>query len=127
MQARPCYSRHDICRCEDACVWEVAGPLARNSFCMPGRKVATFETIPCSKIVLDNFSTLVLKQFVAGIIGLKDNGVGMKVSLKKKVTEATLSYTFKFSDDYDWTLGGKLPGLSSAGKNGKSSPHTTQL
>jgi hypothetical protein len=39
----------------------------------------------------------------------------MKVALKDRVTEATLSYTVRFSEDYDWTTGGKLPGLSSVG------------
>lgn len=40
----------------------------------------------------------------------------MKVELKDAVKEATISYRFAFSKDYDWTLGGKLPGLSSIGK-----------
>lgn len=48
-----------------------------------------------------------------GKTGLTDNGVGMKIELTDRVTEATLSYRFAFSRDYDWTLGGKLPGLSS--------------
>lgn len=53
---------------------------------------------------------------IAGKAGLTDNGVGMKVELKDAVTEATLSYRFAFSSNYDWTLGGKLPGLSSTSK-----------
>lgn len=34
------------------------------------------------------------------------------VRLAEELEEATLSYRFKFSKDYDWTQGGKLPGLS---------------
>ena len=34
------------------------------------------------------------------------------VRLTEELEEATLSYRFKFSKGYGWTLGGKLPGLS---------------
>lgn len=37
------------------------------------------------------------------------------VRLDEEYEEATLSYRFKFSDEYtadSWTMGGKLPGLS---------------
>lgn len=34
------------------------------------------------------------------------------VRLQEEVEEATLSYRFKFSEGYDWTMGGKLPGLA---------------
>jgi hypothetical protein len=35
----------------------------------------------------------------------------MDVRLKDPLTEATFSYKFKFDVDYDWTRGGKLPGV----------------
>lgn len=50
----------------------------------------------------------------AGLYGVKACGIGMKVQLRKAVDEATMSYRFAFSKNYHWTLGGKLPGLSSA-------------
>lgn len=53
------------------------------------------------------------KQIDAGLYGVKACGIGMKVQLRKAVEEATMSYRFAFSKEYHWTLGGKLPGLSS--------------
>ena len=52
----------------------------------------------------------------AGCIGYK-KGCGMifSVRLPNPVEEATFSYKVKFSDGYDWTFGGKLPGLCSEG------------
>lgn len=35
--------------------------------------------------------------------------------LSKPMEEATLTYRMKFSAGYDWTSGGKLPGLSAEG------------
>lgn len=34
------------------------------------------------------------------------------VRLQDEVDEATLSYRFKFGQGYEWTWGGKLPGLA---------------
>ena len=39
----------------------------------------------------------------------------MGVSLDKQVEEATLTYRVKFDKGYDWTRGGKLPGLCDDG------------
>lgn len=41
--------------------------------------------------------------------------MNFRVTLPKPLQSATLSYWVKFSKDYDWTRGGKLPGLSSNG------------
>lgn len=56
----------------------------------------------------------------AGCVGAKTTasdgrpcGVLLQVRLAKPLFAATLSYKVKFSRDYDWTLGGKLPGLCS--------------
>jgi hypothetical protein len=35
----------------------------------------------------------------------------MYVRLPKPLTEATISYKVKFSENYKWTAGGKLPGF----------------
>jgi hypothetical protein len=72
------------------------------------------------------FEYLITQTLAVDEVGLTDGGVGMKVDLEDKVTEATLSYTFEFSDDYDWTLGGKLPGLASAGGHARCSTETFQ-
>lgn len=42
-------------------------------------------------------------------------GLIMYVRLPRPVAAATLSYNVKFSAGYDWTYGGKLPGLCSEG------------
>lgn len=39
----------------------------------------------------------------------------MGVALEKEVEEATLTYRVKFDKGYDWTRGGKLPGLCDDG------------
>ena len=39
----------------------------------------------------------------------------MKVELDDSAEKATMSYEFAFSENFDWTLGGKLPGLCSDG------------
>ena len=39
----------------------------------------------------------------------------MKVELDDSAEKATMSYEFAFSKNFDWTLGGKLPGLCSDG------------
>jgi hypothetical protein len=35
----------------------------------------------------------------------------MRVDLPREVDSATLTYKVKFDPDYDWTAGGKLPGM----------------
>ena len=47
----------------------------------------------------------------AGCVGTEECGVLFTVRLPKVVRSATLSYKVKFDADYDWTRGGKLPGL----------------
>lgn len=39
----------------------------------------------------------------------------MRVDLPREVPSATLSYSVKFDEGYDWTAGGKLPGLCDSG------------
>lgn len=39
----------------------------------------------------------------------------MRVDLPREVDSATLSYRVKFDANYDWTAGGKLPGLCDGG------------
>lgn len=41
------------------------------------------------------------------------------VNLPEELEEATLSYKVKFGSNYDWTLGGKLPGLCDAGAHAR--------
>lgn len=50
-----------------------------------------------------------------GCVGAKDCGVLMSVRLSKVMKEATFSYKVKFESGYDWTKGGKLPGLCAEG------------
>lgn len=56
----------------------------------------------------------------AGCVGAKTTasdgrpcGVLLQVRLGKAMQAATLTYKVKFSREFDWTLGGKLPGLCS--------------
>ena len=51
----------------------------------------------------------------AGGVGTHKSGMLMKVALKEELEEATLSYKVKFDGNYDWTAGGKLPGLCDNG------------
>jgi hypothetical protein len=44
-------------------------------------------------------------------VGTNEGGVLFTVRLPEAIRTATLSYRFKFDRDYDWTHGGKLPGL----------------
>ena len=48
----------------------------------------------------------------------------MRVNLPREVESATLSYRVKFDANYDWTAGGKLPGLCDSGA--LSFPYTFQ-
>src|SRR5205823_2480926 len=49
--------------------------------------------------------------FAIGKIGPADNGAGWRFPFgKRDATE--LRYTMRFSKDFDWVKGGKLPGLS---------------
>lgn len=50
-----------------------------------------------------------------GGVGTTETGLLFQVRLPEALRTATLSYKFKFSDDYDWTSGGKLPGLCDEG------------
>lgn len=47
----------------------------------------------------------------AGGVGPGGTGMLMRVDLPREVPSATLSYSVKFDEGYDWTAGGKLPGL----------------
>ena len=49
-----------------------------------------------------------------GCGGLKPCGFATYLELQP-MEEATLQYRFKFDEGYDWTWGGKLPGLQSMG------------
>ena len=50
----------------------------------------------------------------AGCIGaMGDCGITFYVPLPRTVPDATLSYKVRFSAGYDWTAGGKLPGVCS--------------
>jgi hypothetical protein len=40
-----------------------------------------------------------------------NNGVTLFIPLKKTVDQACMSYDIRFSNGFDWSLGGKLPGL----------------
>lgn len=54
---------------------------------------------------------------VAGCFGLYKCGAGMSVRLTEVLTEATMTYNLKFEEGFDWTYGGKLPGLCSEGRS----------
>jgi hypothetical protein len=41
-----------------------------------------------------------------------NNGIVLVVPLTKQVDNACLSYDLRFDDNFDWSMGGKLPGLS---------------
>lgn len=49
-------------------------------------------------------------------VGAGECGMLFAVNLPEELEEATLSYKVKFGSNYDWTLGGKLPGLCDNGK-----------
>jgi hypothetical protein len=42
-------------------------------------------------------------------------GVLFDIGLKEAVESATFSYKFKFSAGYEWTAGGKMPGVCDSG------------
>lgn len=48
-----------------------------------------------------------------GCLGTDECGVQFDVRLPQPVVSATVSYWFRFSEAYDWTSGGKLPGMCS--------------
>ena len=50
-----------------------------------------------------------------GGVGTHKSGMMMKMTLDEELEEATLSYKVKFDGNYDWTAGGKLPGLCDTG------------
>ena len=54
--------------------------------------------------------------FAAGEIGPQKNGAGWRYPFGKQEA-AELSYTVRFSRDFDWVKGGKLPGLSGGPEN----------
>ena len=60
--------------------------------------------------------------FCAGGVGPGGTGMLMRVNLPREVNSATLSYRVKFDDNYDWTAGGKLPGLCDSGAHGHPHP-----
>lgn len=52
-----------------------------------------------------------------GCVGTRECGMVFTVRLEEEFDEGTLSYQFRFSEEYgknggQWTLGGKLPGLA---------------
>ena len=52
--------------------------------------------------------------FVADCIGAKGGcGIVAFVRLPKRMQEATFGFDVRFSGGYDWTAGGKLPGVCS--------------
>lgn len=50
-----------------------------------------------------------------GGVGTDETGLLFQVRLPEPLRSATLSYRFRFSPGYDWTSGGKLPGLCDEG------------
>lgn len=48
-------------------------------------------------------------------MGTDETGLLFQVRLPQPLRSATLSYKYKFSSGYDWTSGGKLPGLCDEG------------
>ena len=50
-----------------------------------------------------------------GCVGAGTCGMLFAVNFSQELEEATLSYKVKFDTNYDWTAGGKLPGLCDAG------------
>lgn len=61
-------------------------------------------------------STSVTKRYgVSGGVGHDETGLLFQVRLPHPLGAATLSYKFKFDAGYDWTSGGKMPGLCDNG------------
>jgi hypothetical protein len=54
-------------------------------------------------------------QHSQGCVGANQCGVQFAVNLAEELEEATLSYKVRFESNYDWTSGGKLPGLCDVG------------
>ena len=51
----------------------------------------------------------------AGCLGTAGCGLQFDVRLLEPLAAATFSYHFRFSDGYEWTRGGKMPGICSEG------------
>lgn len=51
------------------------------------------------------------RAFLAGCVQDNESGFQFDVRLEKPVMSATVSYYVKFSNNFDFTYGGKLPGL----------------
>lgn len=51
----------------------------------------------------------------AGCVGSQECGIMFDVGFKEPLESATFSYKFKFSAGFDWTSGGKLPGVCDLG------------
>lgn len=50
-----------------------------------------------------------------GGVGTDETGLFFQVSLPEALRSTTLSYKYRFAKGYDWTAGGKLPGLCDVG------------
>lgn len=48
-------------------------------------------------------------------MGVEECGFQMDIRLPQPLLSATFSYKFKYSRDYSWTSGGKLPGVCAEG------------
>jgi hypothetical protein len=58
------------------------------------------------KVIRTKLDAGTYKQAPAG-----NNGATMFIQLRRVVTRACMSYDIRFSNGFDWSLGGKLPGL----------------
>lgn len=60
--------------------------------------------------------TALMDGVVQGCLGTADCGARFVVRLAEEIEEGTLSYRFKFGEEYgradNWTEGGKLPGMA---------------
>ena len=63
----------------------------------------------------------------ADAVGTWETGMQFAVRLPQPLTAATLSYKVKFEKGYDWTRGGKLPGLCDEGVSSEHVPYTAPL
>lgn len=80
--------------------------IPRDPFPYPlGRVICIVPQHVCDKLVVH----------AAGMVGSTNSGLTFQSKLNTPLESATLSYDFMFDPGYDWTHGGKLPGLCSDG------------
>jgi hypothetical protein len=88
------------------------GPISPANFAraLPGATGATASYARTS-VGTDSTGRFLRESLRAGTYG-PGNGIVVGIPLPRAVNEATIRYSLRFPANFDWSMGGKLPGLS---------------